>query len=123
MYYPAVNDPADVIAPALEVSAGIKYQLSQIPVVDPRPYLVGSLAETFEKYPDIGSVLPAMGYSPQQIKDLEDTIKACDCDVVVSATPIDLTRLVKIEKPTLRVRYQYADNGDPTLAVLVKAGL
>ncbi|MCP4687921.1 MAG: GTPase, partial [Desulfobacterales bacterium] len=92
-------------------------------IIDPRPYLVGSLKETFEKYPDIGTVLPAMGYGAQQVKDLEDTIKACECDIVVSATPIDLTRLVDIEKPTLRVRYQYADNSQPTLSELVKAEL
>ncbi|MCP4687802.1 MAG: GTPase [Desulfobacterales bacterium] len=99
------------------VIAAERYGAAEI--VDPRPYLVGTLRDTFEKYPDIGSVLPAMGYGAQQVKDLEDTIKACDCDMVVSATPIDLTRLVDIDKPTLRVRYQYANNSEPTLAELV----
>ena len=61
-----------------------------------------------------------MGYGDQQVKDLEATINACDCDIVVSATPIDLTRLVNIEKPTLRVRYGYRDNSKPTLGELVK---
>jgi len=84
-------------------------------MVDPRPYLVGSLRDTFEAYPKIGKVLPAMGYGDQQVKDLEATIEACDCDLVVSATPIDLTRLVKIQKPILRVRYDYQDNSKPTL--------
>ena len=84
-------------------------------MVDPRPYLVGSLRKTFETYPNIGKVLPAMGYGEQQVKDLEATINACECDRVVSATPIDLTRLVKLEKPILRVRYDYRDNGEPTL--------
>jgi predicted GTPase len=89
-------------------------------MIDPRPYLVGSLKRTFETYPGIGKVLPAMGYGEQQVKDLEATINACDCDLVVSATPIDLTRLVDIEKPTLRVRYGYRDNSKPTLGELVK---
>ena len=84
-------------------------------MVDPRPYLVGSIKNTFEAYPKIGKVLPAMGYGEQQVKDLEATIDACDCDVVVSATPIDLTRLVKIHKPILRVRYDYQDNSKPAL--------
>lgn len=84
-------------------------------MVDPRPYLVGSLRDTFEAYPKIGKVLPAMGYGEQQVKDLVATIEACDCDMVISATPIDLTRLVKIHKPILRVRYDYQDNGKPTL--------
>ncbi len=89
-------------------------------LVDPRPYLVGSLKETFETYPEVGKVLPAMGYGEQQVKDLEATINACDCDIVVSATPIDLTRLVNIEKPCLRVRYAYRNNSRPTLGELVK---
>ena len=88
--------------------------------VDPRPYLVGTLKKTFETYPEIGHVLPAMGYGKQQVRDLEATINACDCDMVVSATPIDLTRLVNIEKPTLRVRYGYRDNGKPTLGEMVQ---
>lgn len=88
-------------------------------MVDPRPYLVGTLKKTFETYPEIGKVLPAMGYGEQQVKDLEATIDACECDLVVSATPIDLTRLVKIEKPILRVRYDYRNNSEPTLGELV----
>jgi predicted GTPase len=89
-------------------------------VVDPRPYLVGTLKTTFATYPKIGHLLPAMGYGEKQVKDLEATINACDCDVVVCATPIDLTRLVNIKKPTLRVRYGYSDNSKPTLGELVK---
>ena len=88
-------------------------------LVDPRPFLVGTLKDTFETYPDIGSVLPAMGYGEQQIKDLEATINACECDLVVSATPIDLTKLIQIEKPILRVRYSYSDNSKPTLGELI----
>ncbi len=89
-------------------------------LVDPRPYLVGTLKETFEKYPEIGTLLPAMGYSPQQVKDLEDTINQCDCDLVLAATPIDILKLISIEKPTLRIQYEYKDNSQPTLEDLIK---
>jgi predicted GTPase len=89
-------------------------------LVDPRPFLKGSLKETFRTYPGIGRLLPAMGYSPGQVRDLEATINACACDMVVSATPIDLTRLVAIEQPVIRVRYRYRDNSRPTLGDLVK---
>ncbi|MGA6925151.1 MAG: cyclic 2,3-diphosphoglycerate synthase [Desulfosarcina sp.] len=100
------------------VIAAQRYGAAEI--VDPRPYLVGTLKATFQTYPEIGKVLPAMGYGERQVKDLEATINACDCDIVVSATPIDLSRLVSIEKPTLRVRYGYRDHGKPTLGELVK---
>jgi len=73
--------------------------------VDPRPFAVGEIAETFEKYPDIGDLLPAMGYGDQQIKDLEETVNGVDCDLVLVATPIDLTRLIKIDKPSMRIGY------------------
>ncbi len=85
-------------------------------IVDPRPYAVGSIAETFRKYPDAGAVLPAMGYGPEQIKDLEATIKKTPCDVVVIGTPIDLTRLVKMKQPAVRVRYDLQELGRPDLA-------
>ena len=84
-------------------------------LVDPRPYLVGTLKETFKKYPDIGSVLPAMGYSSQQIRDMEDTINRTECDLVLAATPIDLSQLINIEKPLQRIRYEYRDHGRPLL--------
>jgi predicted GTPase len=84
-------------------------------LVDPRPYLVGSMKETFDHYPDIGTLLPAMGYFEQQLKDLEDTINNTDCDVVVSATPIDITRLVKVNKPIVRVKYELEEIGFPKL--------
>lgn len=89
-------------------------------IIDPRPWLVGSLKETFEKYPEIGTLLPAMGYFEQQLKDLEETINAVDCDVVVSATPIDLTRLIKINKPVVRVRYELEEIGYPKLEDILK---
>ena len=83
--------------------------------IDPRPYTVGTITRTFEKYPHIGVLLPAMGYSDQQIKDLETTINNTPCDVVVSGTPIDITRLVKSDKPIVRVRYELKEVGELTL--------
>jgi predicted GTPase len=85
-------------------------------LVDPRPYAVGTIAQTFATYPGIGTLLPAMGYGEQQIKDLEATIERADADVVLVATPIDLRRVVKIGKPALRVRYELQEIGKPDLA-------
>jgi len=87
-------------------------------LVDPRPWAVGEIAETFEKYPDVGDLLPAMGYGDEQIRDLEATVNAVDCDLVLVATPIDLTRLIDIEKPSMRIGYSLpADDGTLTAAV------
>ncbi|MBT8357913.1 MAG: GTPase, partial [Desulfobacterales bacterium] len=83
------------------------------------PYLSSSIKETFEKYPNIGALLPAMGYSPEQMKDLETTINNTECDLVLSATPIDLLKLLTIEKPTMRIRYEYKDNSSPTLEEII----
>jgi predicted GTPase len=76
-------------------------------LVDPRPYVVGSLREVYKKYTHIGQVLPAMGYSAEQIKDLEETIRRCECDAVVIATPTDLRRKIRIDQPTVRVSYDF----------------
>jgi predicted GTPase len=84
-------------------------------LVDPRPFLVGKLAETFEIYPNIGTLLPAMGYGEQQLKDLEATINKVECDAVVIGTPIDLNRIVKISKPNTRVYYDLQEIGYPNL--------
>lgn len=84
-------------------------------LVDPRPYLVGKLAETFSIYPNIGTLLPAMGYGEQQLRDLEATINNTECDSVVIGTPIDLNRIVKIEKPNTRVYYDLQEIGYPNL--------
>ncbi|MBU1318900.1 MAG: cyclic 2,3-diphosphoglycerate synthase [candidate division Zixibacteria bacterium] len=84
-------------------------------LVDPRPYLKGSLVQTFEKYTDIGVLLPAMGYGGKQVKDLEKTINATECDGVVIGTPIDLRRIVKIKHPTTRVTYDLQEIGSPNL--------
>jgi len=84
-------------------------------IVDPRPYVVGRLAETFKIYPNIGQILPAMGYGEQQMNDLAATIENCDCDAVAIGTPIDLTRVIKIDKPNTRVGYNLQEIGNPTL--------
>ena len=83
--------------------------------VDPRPYLKGSLAATFEKYPHIGSVLPAMGYGDEQLAELGEVIRAVDCDVVVLGTPMDLGRLVDLGHPVRRTMYRYEGVGSPSL--------
>jgi predicted GTPase len=88
-------------------------------MVDPRPYLVGELRQTFQDYPNIGSLLPAMGYGERQVRDLEATIAAVDCDCVLIATPIDLRRVVAIRQPSVRVRYQLSEVGEPTLRQVV----
>jgi len=99
----------------MKIGAGVvaaeKYGAAEL--IDPRPFVVGKLAETFEIYPNIGHLLPAMGYGDQQIKDLEETINKTDCDSVVIATPIDLNRLVKIRKPNTRVYYDLQEIGQP----------
>ncbi len=84
-------------------------------LVDPRPYLSGTLEGTFRTYPNIGTLLPAMGYSPEQVKDLETTINNTDCDSVIIGTPIDLNRLIKINKPSTRVYYDLEEIGHPKL--------
>lgn len=84
-------------------------------LIDPRPWAVGSIKATFEKYNHIDSILPAMGYGEKQIQELEETINAIDCDLVIAATPIDLTRVLKISKPAVRVGYELQEIGKPTL--------
>lgn len=88
-------------------------------LVDPRPYTVGKLSETFRLYPNIGTLLPAMGYGDQQLKDLEKTINNTDCDSVVIATPIDLNRIIHITKPNTRVYYDLQEIGDPNLSQVI----
>jgi predicted GTPase len=90
-----------------------------IELVDPRPYTVGRITETFKLYPDIGTLLPAMGYGEQQLKDLEATINKTDCDAVVVATPIDLSRIIDIKKPNTRVYYDLQEIGTPNLNDIV----
>jgi predicted GTPase len=90
-------------------------------IIDPRPYAVGSITAVYNKYPTTGSVLPAMGYGQKQIEELRQTINNTPADVVIVATPIDLTRLIKIDKPAQRVRYELQEIGQPTLTELLTA--
>lgn len=112
-----VEDGPTLTHGEMEYGAGVvaaeKFGASEL--VDPRPFTVGTITETFEKYPDIGTLLPAMGYGDQQIKDLEETINNTDCDLVVIGTPIDLRKLININKPALQVTYDLQEIGKPDL--------
>ena len=120
-----VEDGPTLTHGEMEYGAGViaarRFGAAQL--VDPRPYLTGTLKQTFKDYPSIGSLLPAMGYSPQQMKDLEETINSAECDLVLVATPIDLTRLLSVNKPNIRIRYEYRDNSEPTLEAIIKERL
>ncbi len=89
-------------------------------LVDPRPFTTGKITRTFERYPEIGTLLPAMGYGKEQMKDLEATINRADCDVVVIGTPIDLRRIIDIKHPSVRVRYDLQEIGRPNLRDVLK---
>jgi len=89
-------------------------------IVDPRPFAVGSITATYEKYPTTGNILPAMGYGAQQMKELEETINASDVDLVLIGTPIDLGRILDLKKPSQRIRYELQEIGQPTLTDLLK---
>jgi len=90
-------------------------------IVDPRPYAVGSIADTYERYPQTGALLPAVGYSPTQIEELQATVRAAPCDLIVIATPIDLRHLIAFDKPALRVRYELQEIGKPDLEDVLRA--
>lgn len=89
-------------------------------IVDPRPFAVGSIAATYRKYPTTGPILPAMGYGDEMIKDLENTINGADVDYVISATPIDLNRIIQVNKPMQRVRYELQEIGRPNLEDILR---
>jgi predicted GTPase len=112
-----VEDGPTLTHGEMKIGAGVvaarKFGASDL--VDPRPYTVGRLSETFEIYPEIGKLLPAMGYGEEQLKDLETTINNTDCDSVVIGTPIDLNRLIQIKKPNTRVYYDLQEIGEPNL--------
>jgi len=112
-----VEDGPTLTHGRMKIGAGVvaarKFGAKEL--VDPRPYTVGKLQGTFKTYPDIGTLLPAMGYGDEQVKDLEATINKTDCDTVVIATPIDLNRVVKIKKPTVKVGYDLQEIGSPNL--------
>lgn len=112
-----VEDGPTLTHGEMKIGAGIvaakKFGASEL--IDPRPFTVGKLSETFKIYPSIGTLLPAMGYGEEQLKDLETTINRTDCDSVIIGTPIDLNRIIKIEKPSTRVFYDLQEIGSPTL--------
>jgi predicted GTPase len=112
-----VEDGPTLTHGEMEYGAGViaadKFGAAEL--VDPRPYTVGSITKTFEKYPGIGTLLPAMGYGDQQIKELEETINNTDCDLVIIGTPIDLRKVININKPALRVYYELEEIGKPDL--------
>ncbi|MBS1231234.1 MAG: GTPase [Bacteroidetes bacterium] len=116
-----VEDGPTLTHGEMKIGAGVvaarKFGASGL--VDPRPYTVGKLSETFLLYPNIGTLLPAMGYGEQQLKDLEKTINNTDCDSVIIATPIDLNRIIKIKKPSTRVYYDLQEIGDPNLTQVI----
>jgi predicted GTPase len=89
--------------------------------VDPRPYAVGSIRETFAAWPETGPVLPAMGYGAAQVRDLEATIQAAPVDLVLVASPIDLRRLMSLDRPALRVRYELQEIGVPDLRTVLRS--
>ncbi|MFQ5752740.1 MAG: cyclic 2,3-diphosphoglycerate synthase [bacterium] len=113
----AVEDGPTLTHGGMKIGAAVvaaeKYGASEL--IDPRPFLVGSLMETYETYPNIGVLLPAMGYGAQQIRDLEQTINNTDCDAVIIGTPIDLRKLIQINKPAVRVTYELQEIGRPNL--------
>jgi predicted GTPase len=116
-----VEDGPTLTHGQMKIGAGVvaARKFGALELVDPRPYTVGRLSETFEIYPEIGTVLPAMGYGEQQLKDLERTINATDCEAVVIGTPIDLNRIMKIEKPNTRVYYSLQELGRPNFDMVL----
>jgi predicted GTPase len=116
-----VEDGPTLTHGEMKLGAGIvaarKFGASQL--VDPRPFTVGRLSETFRLYPNIGTLLPAMGYGEEQLRDLEKTINNTKCDSVIIATPIDLNRIIKIKKPNTRVYYDLQEIGDPNLTQVI----
>jgi predicted GTPase len=116
-----VEDGPTLTHGEMKIGAGVvaARKFGAAKLVDPRPFTVGRLTETFEKYPNIGTLLPAMGYGDQQLKDLETTINNTDCDSVIIATPIDLNRIINIKKPNTRVYYDLQEIGSPNLEEVI----
>ncbi|MDX9728199.1 MAG: cyclic 2,3-diphosphoglycerate synthase [Bacteroidales bacterium] len=116
-----VEDGPTLTHGEMKIGAGVvaarKFGAAEL--VDPRPFTVGKLTETFEKYPNIGTLLPAMGYGDQQLKDLETTINNTECDAVVIGTPIDLNRIINIKRPSTRVWYDLQEIGRPNLGEVI----
>jgi predicted GTPase len=88
-------------------------------IVDPRPYAVGSISDTLKRYPSINRLIPALGYASEQLKDLEDTVNSTPCDAVLIATPVNLARVLKIEKPAIRVEYEVVETEPARLSCMI----
>ena len=116
-----VEDGPTLTHGEMKIGAGVvaAQRFGATELIDPRPYAVGKLKETFQIYPEIGTVLPAMGYSDEQIKDLAATIDACECDSVIIGTPIDLKRVIDINKPCVKVDYKLQEIGQPNLEMVI----
>ncbi len=116
-----VEDGPTLTHGEMKIGAGIvaAMKFGAAEIVDPRPYAVGKLAETFRIYPNVGTLLPAMGYGDQQVADLERTIENTPCDCVIIGTPIDLNRIIKISKPNTRVGYDLQEIGLPNLSMVL----
>ncbi len=111
-----IEDGPTLTHGGMKIGAGtVAAQAAGAVLVDPREHAVGKMAETYAKYPGIGTLLPAMGYSPEQVADLQTTVNAVDCDYVVIGTPIDLRKVIDIEKPSVRVGYDLEVKGSPNL--------
>jgi len=111
-----IEDGPTLTHGGMKIGAGtVAAQAAGAVLVDPREHAVGKMAETYAKYPGIGTLLPAMGYSPEQVADLQTTVNAVDCDYVVIGTPIDLRKVIDIERPSVRVGYDLEVKGSPNL--------
>lgn len=117
-----VEDGPTLTHGEMKIGAGVvaAQRLGAKEIIDARPFAVRSIAETFDKYKHLGNVLPAMGYGEQQLKDLEETINKADCDAVIIGTPMDLTRVMTINKPTTRVHYELNEVSEPNLDDILK---
>jgi len=118
----AVEDGPTLTHGGMKIGAGVVagQRFGAVGFVDARPFAVGKIDKTYKIYPDIGTLLPAMGYGEEQLKDLEATINACDCDAVVVGTPIDLSRIINIQKPNTRVYYNLKERGEPNIESALK---
>jgi predicted GTPase len=117
-----VEDGPTLTHGGMSVGAGVEAakQYGAQEIIDPRPFAQGKLAETFKNYPHLGPILPAVGYYPEQLRDLEATINAVPADVVVSATPFSIGRLINIDKPLVEVGYELSERGEPRLSDVVR---
>jgi predicted GTPase len=120
-----IEDGPTLTHGGMKFGAGIlaARQCGAAEIIDPRPYLVGSLRETFEHYPEIGTLLPAMGYGDAQMADLAATIERCPCDAVIVGTPIDLARVITLAKPYTRVTYELEETSKPDLETILRERL